>query len=110
MTYSQLHPVFHLKKNGELLAVLEACRPSDEMFWVVCDFRPTALFEEVAPLYRALSATDDMEEIIRIDKELLEMGLVLIDVRNDIEIKYFSFFIDGDTVTLRYAEPPYLDE
>jgi hypothetical protein len=110
MTYSPLPSVFHLKKNGELLAILEACGPSSEMFWVSCNFQPTALFAEVEHLYRARRETEDMEEITRIDDELLEMGLLLINVRDNIEIKYFTFFIEGDTVILRYAEPPYLDE
>jgi hypothetical protein len=102
--------VFHLKKNGELLAILEACRPSGEMFWATCDFKPTALFAEVEHLYWALAETEDEEEITRIDNELLRMGLLLIDVKNNIEIKYFFFHIEGDTVTLRYAAPPYEDE
>lgn len=110
MAHSLLPPVFHLKKDGELLAILEACKPSGEMFWAICDFKPTLLFAEVEPLYRALGETEDTDEIMRIDDQLLEMGLLLIDVKNNVEIKYFSFFINGDTVTLRYAEPPYLDE
>jgi hypothetical protein len=110
MNMTPLPSLFHVKKHDELLAILEGCRPSGEMFWVTCDFKPTALFAEVEPLYRRLSETEDMEEIERIDNELLALGLRLIDVKNNIEIKYFTFFIEGETVTLRYAEPPYLDE
>jgi hypothetical protein len=105
-----LPSLFHLKKNGELLAILEACHPSGEMFWVTCGFKPTALFAEVEPLFTALRETEDMEEIERIENELLALGLRLIDVKNNVEIKYFIFFVEGETVTLRYAEPPYLDE
>jgi hypothetical protein len=109
MSESTLPTVFHLKRNGELLAILESCGPSGEMFWLSCQFRPTPLFADVEPLYRQASESEDIEEINRIDDELLELGVVLIDVENDFEIRYFYLIIHGNTVTLRYAEPPYLE-
>jgi hypothetical protein len=80
------------------------------MFWDTCNFKPTPLFSEVEPLYRRLGEIEDMDEITRIDNELIEMGVVLVDVETSVEIRYFSFFLNGDTVTLRYAEPPYEGE
>lgn len=102
--------VFHIRKHGELLAIIDACRPSVEMFWLTCHLHPMPSFDEVEPLYRRLSEADvDMKETTHIDEALIAMGVVLVDVEADIEIKYFSFFYQPDgTITLRYAEPPYL--
>lgn len=100
--------VFHIKKQGELLAVIKACRPSGEMFWLACELEPLPAFAEVEPLYRRLSEQIEMDETTDIDEQLLDMGVVLIDLEQNIEIKYFSFFFQPDgTITLRYAEPPY---
>lgn len=77
-------------KEDKLLAILETCRASHEMFWVMC-------FSEVEPLYRAYSETREIDELNRIEDELLKLGLLLIDVKNNIEIKYFTLFVEGDT-------------
>jgi hypothetical protein len=42
---------FHLKQNNNLLAVLDGCEPSWEMFWQVCDFKPTEAFGEFEALF-----------------------------------------------------------
>jgi hypothetical protein len=102
--------LFHLKRNGELLAVLEACRPHDEMFWDICDFKPNDAFADVESLFREASETEDMEIFDRNYDKLIEMGVILLDVEKNIEIRYFMIHIHKDTVNLRYAEPPYLDE
>lgn len=103
--------VFHVKRRGVLLAVIDSCRPSREMFWLACRFSPTPAFAEIEPLYRRLGEDIDLEETNLIDRQLIDMGVVLVDVEADLEIKYFSFFFQPDgTITLRYAEPPYLDE
>ncbi len=110
MNRSTLPKLFHLKRNDELLAVLESCGPSGEMFWLTCAFKPTDLFAEVEALFREASETEDMEVYERYYDKLIEMGVLLLDVENNIEIKYFMIHIDEDTVDLRYAAPPYLDE
>lgn len=110
MSRPTLPKLFHLKRNSELLAVLESCGPSWEMFWLTCTFKPTDLFKEVEALFLEASETEDMDLFYTCYDRLIEQGVRLLDVENDIEIKYFTMHIDGDRVDLRYAEPPYIDE
>jgi hypothetical protein len=77
------------------------------MFWAMCSFKPTALFDEVALLFHEASETEDMDIFEDSYGKLREMGVILIDVANDIRIKYFTLHIEEDRVHLRYAEPPY---
>ena len=110
MSKHTLPKLFHLKRNDEILAVLESCGPSGEMFWLTCNFRPTVSFVQVVSLFREAGKTKDMVYFDQIYDKLLEMGVVLVDVENDIVIKYFYIHIDGNNVNLRYAEPPYLEQ
>ena len=110
MNRPTLPKLFHLKRSDELLAVLESCGPSGEMFWLMCIFKPTDLFTEVEDLFHEASDTEDMEQFDAIYDKLISQGVRLHDVENNIEIKYFTIHIDGERVDLRYAEPPYIDE
>lgn len=101
---SPLPSTFHIKQSDTLLAILTVCKPSGEMFWLTCHFEPTDAFAAVKPLYDKLAQIKDMEEIIRIDNLLLEQGIVLLDVATGKTTPYFSMFVDGNRVTLRYAD------
>jgi hypothetical protein len=98
-----LPTTFHLIRQDELLAVLDACRPAEEMFWLVCMFQPKEAFALVESLFHKASQTDDDDLFNEIYEQLQAMGVELINVRDDEAIKDFVLHIDGDTVTLRYA-------
>lgn len=98
-----LSNTFHLKQNGKLLAVLDSCEPSGEMFWQLCNFKPTAAFTEYEALFYEASNTEDYEVLEHIYQHLQELDIVLIDVDADTEITYFILHINGDKVYLRYA-------
>lgn len=110
MDYPRLPTVFHLMRNDQLLAVLDSCGPGNEMFWATCRFKPTELFADVALLFHEASETEDTDIFELIYGRLREMDVILIDVTNDIRIKYFMLHIEGDRVHLSYAEPPYEGE
>lgn len=102
-----LPKTFHLQRHDELLAILESCQPSGEMFWLICDFKPEKAFQQFEPLFREASASENMQVFERNYDELMEAGVILLDIEKNVEIKYFTLHIDEDEVTLRYAEPPY---
>jgi|GEM_PF-2792194 len=88
-----LPTIFHLKRNDELLAIFEACKPSEEMFWLTCNFELLEGFSEVEPLFH--------EDKIQ---QLQDSGVFLLDVEKNINIIHFVIHFDKDQVFLRYAE------
>jgi len=94
MIKRSLPTTFHLKRGDELLAVLEACRLSGEMFWQICTFVSKG---DTAAIEAAIHA-DNAEE-------LFEMGLRLVDPLDNTDIEYFSLFLEGGQVWVRYADP-----
>ena len=73
-------------------------------------FQANGFTKEVEALFREASEPEDMDLFYKCYDRLLEQGVKLLDVENDIEIKYFTMHIDGNKVNLRYAEPPYVNE
>jgi len=76
------------------------------MFWQICKFKPEEAFQEFEPLFQEASAFQDMAVFERNYDQLAESGVILFDVENNTEIKDFILHIDGEQVTLRYAEQP----
>ena len=92
---------FHLMKKGELLAILEACHPHDEMFWLACEFKPTSAFAEVETLIREASDAEDVDIFEKNYDHLKSIGVILFDIENSLILEDFIIHIDGNVVSLR---------
>lgn len=101
MKLKTLPKLFHLKRHDELLAILESCGPSGEMFWITCTFKPTELFSEVETLLRDANTGEDMEQRDSSHEKLIQQGVRLLDVENNVEITYFFMHVRGDSVEIR---------
>ena len=105
-----LPTLFHLVRDGEVLAILEACEVS-EMFWQTCVFKPMPGFEEIEPLIRGASTAVHGEHEPDIFgknyQQLTDMGVRLLEVANNILIETYIIHIHdtGDKVELRFAPP-----
>ncbi|MBN1564713.1 MAG: hypothetical protein JXA10_12780 [Anaerolineae bacterium] len=97
---------FLLKRGETVLAVLDQCCPSDEMFWLKCEFQPTPAFAEVAAFYEEIRTIDgDVDRIMEIYDQLSDTGVRLVRLPSGTVIEDFFFILQDETVFIRYVDP-----
>lgn len=95
----------HLTQGDEVLAVLELCRPSGEMFWATCAFKPNAGFARVEHIIRQASNIlddDDVDQFEALYAQLGDMGVRLVNVETGEIFEYFIIHLNGDRAEVRY--------
>lgn len=91
-------------RGGTLLAILTTCKPSGEMFSLVCDFQPTEAFAQVKPLFDEFSLSEDTEVIDRTLAKIHETGIQLCNVETNLSTRWFVLHINGQNASLRYVD------
>jgi hypothetical protein len=113
--YSSGLPKQLILKQGEItLAVMTACEPSGEMFWIACDFAPTETYAETGVLVDEASNTPDTDEGHARFEEIYagfhDSGIRLINPDTQVYFRYWIMHHHPDNkVTIRWAEEVPLD-